>query len=138
MSTHDYADDISQHSYDSTRPHSIDFSIALEHQLEIDSLPNSPTVARTSEDHAQPLDPQVLASIVTQLRLSLEQVSKERDDLSNMLVEVQARETDLKDALHTVSERSLRLEGELAALSEKNREDQDAVAMLRSKLEDSR
>lgn len=138
MSAHDYTDDVSQHSYDSTRPHSIDLSIALEHQLEIDSLPNSPTVARSGQDHSQPLDPEVLASIVTQLRLSLENVTKERDDLSNVLVEVQARETDLKQALHTVSERCLRLEGEVATLVEKNKEDQDAVTMLRSKLEDSR
>ena len=113
MSTHDYIDDISQESYDSTRPHSIDLSIALEHQLEIDSLPNSPTVARITQDHPQTLDPQVLASIVTQLRLSLETATRERDDLSTVLGEVQARESDLKNALHTVSERCLRLEGEV-------------------------
>lgn len=138
MSTYDDIDDASSHNYESARPHSIDLSLELERQLEIDSMPNSPVVAQNLKDRPQSLDPHVLASIVTQLRLSFSEVTKERDDLSTLLAEAQARETDLKEALHTVSERCLKTESDLTAAIEKGKEDQDAVTMLRGKLEDSR
>ncbi|KAI0091796.1 hypothetical protein BDY19DRAFT_885524 [Irpex rosettiformis] len=121
------------------RPSSIDLSLELERQLEIDSLPNTPDVSQTRfTERPQSLDPHVLASIVTQLRLSLAEVSKERDDFSQTLSEVQEREANLKDALHTVSERCLKLEQDLAVVTEKRQEEADAVTMLRGKLEDSR
>ena len=86
------------------RPSSIDLSLELERQLEIDSLPNTPDVPNTRfSERPQSLDPQVLASIVTQLRSSLTDVSKERDSLARTRSEVQEREANLKDALHTVS-----------------------------------
>ena len=121
------------------RPSSIDLSLELERQLEIDSLPNTPDVPNTRfSERPQSLDPQVLASIVTQLRSSLTDVSKERDSLARTLSEVEEREANLKDALHTVSERCLNLERELTAATEKAKEETDAVTMLRGKLEDSR
>jgi len=142
MPIHDDSD-TSMHSLHTSathsRPHSIDLSLELERQLEIDSLPNSPAVTQSFKaGRPQSLDPQVLASIVTQLRLSLTEVSKERDDLTNLLAEMQAREQDLKDTLHTVSEKCLVLESELSSVTEKGKEDADAVIMLRGKLEDSR
>lgn len=136
MSLHD-EEDSAQFEHDPTRPHPTDFSLDLERQLETESIPSSPADDRA---FSQPdsLDPQVLASIVTQLRLSLSDVTRERDDLANLLAEVQTRETGVKDALHQVSEKAIVLEGELSAALEKQKEDQDAIVMLRGKLEDSR
>ncbi|KAI0343139.1 hypothetical protein BDW22DRAFT_1239605 [Trametopsis cervina] len=141
MSIHETNDTVDRYMGDNPhqRPSSIDLSLELERQLEIDSLPNSPVVAHTRiTERPQSLDPQVLTSIVTQLRLALGEVTKERENLSQSLAESQAREHDLKDALHTVSERCLQLEAELVSVSEKGKEDADAVTMLRGKLEDSR
>ncbi len=142
MSTHESTteENLQQmHEEARNRPSSIDLSLELERQLEIDSLPNSPDVPNTRfSDRPQSLDPHVLASIVTQLRLSLTEVSRERDALAHTLAEVQERELNLKDALHTVSERCVQLEQDLTIVTEKSKEETDAVTMLRGKLEDSR
>jgi hypothetical protein len=138
MSNHERPDDLilAMNEDIRNRPSSIDLSLELERQLEIDSVPNTPDAPAFEQSNT--LDPQVLASIVTQLRLSLTDVSKERDGLAHLLAEVQEREVNLKDALHTVSERCLKLEGELIAATEKSKEEADSVVMLRGKLEDSR
>ena len=119
------------------RPHSIDLTLELEQQLDDESTPNSPAFPR-SRSRPQSLDPHVLASIVTQLRLSLSEVTKERDELSAILSETQSNELSMKDALHTLAEKCVRLETDLTASQDKNREDADAISMLRGKLEDSR
>ncbi|KAI0953851.1 hypothetical protein AcV7_007265 [Taiwanofungus camphoratus] len=120
-------------SLKSNRPHSIDLTLELERQLECESLPTSPNRARP-----QSLDTNVLASIVTQLRMSLDNVTKERDNLSEQLAEVRGHETDLKEALHTVSEKCLRLEADLSAARDKHKEDEESISMLRTKVEESR
>ncbi|PCH44391.1 hypothetical protein WOLCODRAFT_165104 [Wolfiporia cocos MD-104 SS10] len=117
------------------RPPSIDFNLDLEHQLESESIPCSPT---DTEERPQSLDTNVLASIVTQLRLSLETVSKERDSLSEQLSEAKYREENLREALHTVSEKCHRTEAELATARDQHQDDEDAIAMLRQKVEESR
>lgn len=119
------------------RPHSIDLTLELEQQLDDESTPSSPAFPQT-RSRPQSLDPHVLASIITQLRLSLAETSKERDELSAMLSETQSNEVSMKDALHNLAEKCVRLEVELTASQEKNKEDADAISMLRGKLEDSR
>ncbi|KAH9946503.1 hypothetical protein B0H21DRAFT_743135 [Amylocystis lapponica] len=121
------------YEHNSSRPHSIDLTFELERQLDDESLPSSPHAPRP-----QSLDTNVLASIVTQLRMSLEGVTKERDSFAEQLATIQSRESNSKDALHTVTERCLHLETELAAARDLHKEDEDAIAMLRSKVEESR
>ena len=80
----------------------------------------------------------MLASIVTQLLSSLTYVTMERDELASLLTEVQNRESGLTEALHQTSEKYMKMEAELLTAQDRQKEDQDAIAMLRSKLEDSR
>ncbi|THH32374.1 hypothetical protein EUX98_g1823 [Antrodiella citrinella] len=140
MSLHDIAED--EHydvASESKRPHSIDLTLELERQLDNESLPpNSPAPHLRSQSRPQSLDPHVLASIVTQLRLNVEEVTKERDELAHLYAEAQASQSEMKAALDAVSERCLALESQLAIAIEKQQEDADAVTMLRGKLEDSR
>lgn len=137
MSTHDYDDGAQYTVHDYPYRGSIDESLELERQLDMESLPTSPSDPRFAISPSS-LDPAILASLVTQLRLSGVELEKERDELVKKLNEAYSREADLKDALSSVSERCLRLEDELRTAVEKGREDQDAVVMLRGKLEDSR
>ncbi|GBE86507.1 hypothetical protein BKA93DRAFT_732835 [Sparassis latifolia] len=129
----DYKDSVEDLSHDFTRPHSIDLTLELEHQLEAESLPNSPSVGRPRS-----LDTHVLASLITQLRMSVEELTKERDGLSNLLVETKSREQDTQEALTIVAEKCVHLEAELAAAQNKIQEDEDAITMLRGKVEESR
>ena len=133
-----HEDGFPAHDTDSARPHSIDLTLELERQLEAESLPTSPVDPNHSHSRSHSLDPQVLASIVTQLRLSLTDVTRERDELASLLTEVQNRESGLTEALHQTSEKYMKTEAELLAAQDRQKEDQDAIAMLRSKLEDSR
>ncbi|TCD68405.1 hypothetical protein EIP91_010806 [Steccherinum ochraceum] len=126
-------------SFESNRPHSIDLTLELERQLDNESLPpTSPAPPRRPQSRPQSLDPHVLASIVTQLRLSLEEVTKERDELAHLFTESQASQAELKSTLEHVSEKCTKAESELAVAIDKQQEDADAVTMLRGKLEDSR
>ncbi|KAJ3481153.1 hypothetical protein NLI96_g7853 [Meripilus lineatus] len=133
----DFYDDEPTNINDSARPHSIDLTLELEQQLDDESTPSSPAFPQS---HSRPhsLDSHVLASLVTQLRISLADTSRERDELTAMLSETQSNEASMKDALHNLAEKCVRLETELSASQEKNREDADAISMLRGKLEDSR
>ena len=119
------------------RPHSIDLSLELEHQLNTESLPNSPAPDRNSFKR-QSLDPHVLASIVTQLRISLAEVTKERDDLLQASEEATQKQVILQENLQIVTDRSTRLEEQLSVAQDKHREDEEAITMLRTKVEESR
>ncbi len=119
--------------HESNRPTSIDLSLALERELDNESLPNSPNPPRP-----QSLDTHVLASIVTQLRLSLAEVTKERDTLKEHLAEAQTREGGLKEALEHVTDKCLHCENELEAAAAKRQEDEETISMLRTKVEESR
>ncbi|OCH93711.1 hypothetical protein OBBRIDRAFT_714539, partial [Obba rivulosa] len=111
---------------------SIDLTLELEHQLEREE-PFSP-----QKERPQSLDTNVLASIVTQLRMSLDEVAKERDGLKEALAAAAEQEADMKEALDNVTERCTQMEAELKAARDKNQEDEDAITMLRSKVEESR
>ncbi|EIW58724.1 uncharacterized protein TRAVEDRAFT_168455 [Trametes versicolor FP-101664 SS1] len=119
--------------HEPNRPTSIDLTLALERELDNESLPNSPNPPRP-----QSLDTHVLASIVTQLRLSLAEVTKERDTLSEQLAEAQTREGGLKEALEHVTDKCLRCENELEGAAAKRQEDEETISMLRTKVEESR
>src|SRR5882757_6416656 len=119
------------------RPHSIDLSLELEHQLDSESLPNSPAHDRKSFRH-QSLDPHVLASIITQLRISLAEVTRERDDLLQVLEEATQKQAIFRENLQIVTDRSTGLEEQLSVAQDKHKEDEEAIAMLRTKVEESR
>ncbi len=118
---------------DSNRPASIDLSLELERQLDAESLPNSPNPPRP-----QSLDTSVLASIVTQLRLSLAEVTKERDTLAEKVSEAQTRQVGLRETLDHVTEKCIRMENDLEVATNQRKEDEETIAMLRSKVEESR
>ncbi|RPD64302.1 hypothetical protein L226DRAFT_544892 [Lentinus tigrinus ALCF2SS1-7] len=118
---------------DSTRPTSIDLSLELERELDAESLPNSPNPPRP-----QSLDTNVLASIVTQLRLSLAETTKERDALADKIAEAQTREEGMRETLEHVTEKCIRMENELEVAANQHKEDEETIAMLRTKVEESR
>jgi chromosome segregation ATPase len=121
----------------SPRPHSIDLTLELEHQLDSESLPNSPAFDRNSFKH-QSLDPHVLASIVTQLRTSLAEVTKERDHILQAFEEATQKQALLQENLQIVTDRSTKLEEQLSVAQDKHKDDEEAIAMLRTKVEESR
>lgn len=116
------------------RPHSIDLTLELERQLESESLPTSPQAA----NRPQSLDSSVLASIVTQLRFSLEEVTKERDALVALLEQSTSKHADLQDSLQFATDRATSLEEKLSVAHDKHKEDEEAISMLRTKVEESR
>ena len=119
------------------RPYSIDLSLELEHQLNTESLPNSPAHDVDSFKR-QSLDPHVLASIITQLRTSLENVTKERDDLLLAWEEATQKQAFLQENLQIVTDRSTKLEEQLSIAQDKHKDDDEAISMLRTKVEESR
>ncbi|KAI0629183.1 hypothetical protein C8Q77DRAFT_1181436 [Trametes polyzona] len=126
------APDVAIHP-DSNRPTSIDLSLELERELDNESLPNSPNPPRP-----QSLDTNVLASIVTQLRLSLAEVTKERDTLAEQLAEARTREQGLKEALDHVTDKCICVETALEVAANQRKEDEETISMLRTKVEESR
>lgn len=112
-------------------------TLELEHQLDSESLPNSPAHDRNSFKH-QPFDPHVLASIITQLRTSVAEVTKERDVLLQAFEEATQKQAVLQENLQIVTDRSAKLEEQLSAAQDKHKDDEEAIAMLRTKVEESR
>ncbi|KAF5369222.1 hypothetical protein D9757_010029 [Collybiopsis confluens] len=128
------------------RPFSIDLSLELERQLEMDSDSLPPTPAYNATLQSAPvlanmrdsLDPDVLAHIISQLRRSLADMSKERDDLVNLLSGAHSREAELEDALQHMTDKAVGMEEELMVARRKNKDDEEAISLLRSKVEESR
>lgn len=142
---------------------SIDFSIELERQLEgmEASPPGSPpaTVDANADENirvgADPsiteadvtlngqsdkelLDPEILAHIITQLRQSLLEITKERDELVKMLGHANEEEATVKDALQLMTEKATQAEEELGEAKIKMKEDEEQIVLLRAKVEESR
>jgi hypothetical protein len=114
---------------------SIDLSLELEHQLESDSVPNSPSVPTAGHGdsaHAS-LDPHILAHIITQLRESLAKMTNERDDLISQLAGSHSRIAEFKDSLELLTDRCARLESDLETARKQHQDDEEAISMLRSK-----
>lgn len=129
MATHEQKYD------DPPRPFSIDLTLELERQLDNESNPNSPVDA-TERPHS--LDSHVLASIVTQLRLSLADVTRERDEFSQTVVELRAREAETADTLEQMTGKCSKMQEELDNARTKIKDDEDTISILRTKVEESR
>ncbi|KAF7770598.1 hypothetical protein Agabi119p4_6572 [Agaricus bisporus var. burnettii] len=133
--------------------YSIDLSMELERQLELESSPpRTPTSASTSihsplptpsHHQQQPqqlesLDPHVLAHIVAELRKTIEDMTKERNDLLKLLDSATMREASLQDTLQLMTEKATDYEEELSEAKKKIRQDEDDISLLRHKVEESR
>jgi hypothetical protein len=130
---------------------SIDLSLELERQLNMESpLPSSSyediahaaaKVAANSngeQQHYGKPDPDVLAHIVTHMRKSLLDVTKERDELVGMLANANSQDADTKDALQLMTEKATSAGEELDIARKKMREDEEQIVLLRAKVEESR
>ena len=84
------------------------------------------------------LDPLVLAGIIANLRADLARVTQERDALTDTLNNAPGKEAELREALALLTERCQELEREVERLRRKSQDDDDAIQMLRSKVEESR
>ena len=155
---HQHLNPFSAHNSSSSlhgRAHSIDMSIELEHQLQLEEEFTTTTINTTTAtttnttaamlepravemDQRVSLDPVVLSGIVANLRESMEELTKERDVLADTLGQAHAREADLKEALALVTERCEKVEAEVEGLRKKSQDDEEAISLLRSKVEESR
>ncbi|KAK2465634.1 hypothetical protein APHAL10511_002178 [Amanita phalloides] len=108
---------------------SIDLSLELEHQLEHMESPPS---------NRESLDPHVLAHIIMQLRHSLAEMTKERDEVVKALSSAFSKEAELNEAVQLLTDKATGREEELAEARKKLKEDEEAIIMLRSKVEESR
>ena len=135
MSTHEEPISHESHEGDPTRPHSFDLTLELERQLEADSLPSSPA---RPEGRPQSLDTNVLASLVTSLRINIAELTKERDELSASLKDAHGRAEDLTSEVHQLKGAQAETDTELATLRQKVRDDEESIVLLRSKVEESR
>ena len=89
-------------------------------------------------DQRVSLDPVVLSGIVANLRQSLEDLTKERDALVDTVSQAHVREAELNEALALVTERCANYEVEVEGLKKKSQDDEEAISLLRSKVEESR
>lgn len=83
-------------------------------------------------------DPDILAHIITQLRQSLADMTRERDELVKMLATANMEEAHAKDALQLMTDKATEAEEELTEARKKMREDEDQIMLLRTKVEESR
>ncbi|KAF8630754.1 hypothetical protein AX17_005349 [Amanita inopinata Kibby_2008] len=129
---------------------SIDLSLELEHQLEhmeSSSLHHADTDSNrhsgsssAAQAHSlrESLDPHVLAHIIMQLRQSLAEMTKDRDELVKALSSALSKEAELNDAMQLMTDKATGLEENLAEARKKMTDDEDAITLLRSKVEESR
>ena len=137
----------SDSTMDPTKKHfSIDLSLELERQLDMESYP--PTPPHNNEAHAQQngdqaikresMDPLVLAHIIKQLRQSLADVTKDRDELIQMAALSATHEAELQEALQQMTDKAVSMELELSDARKRIKDDEDSISMLRTKVEESR
>ncbi|KAF7309613.1 Fungal-trans domain-containing protein [Mycena indigotica] len=125
-----------------SRHHSIDLSIQLEYELDTESLP--PTPANPPQPEPTPpiqlpdIDPSVLVHIIGQLRIQLTDMTKERDDLLALLSAAHVKEAELQDALSHITDKAMSLDEALSDSRRRNKDDEEAISMLRTKVEESR
>lgn len=127
---------------------SIDLSLELERQLYMESppvssgyrdedIPHAAKEAAADSNDSKP-DPDVLAHIVTHMRKSLTDVTRERDDLVKMLANANSQDANTKDALQLMTEKATSAGEELDIARKKLREDEEQIVLLRAKVEESR
>lgn len=118
---------------------SIDLSLELERQLDMETFPSTPTTTKKDEEpNQESLDPFVLAHIIKELRQSLEEVTKDRDELRQLIASSHANEAELRDTLQHMIDKATAAEVELTDARKKMKDDEEAISMLRSKVEESR
>jgi len=117
------------------RPCSIDLTLELERQLDNESLPPD-----TPGDLKRPqsLDPQVIAHIITDLRSTLADTTRHRDELAKTLADIQEREKDLTDTLAYMTDKCSELQVQLDTAANKAQDDENTISLLRTKVEESR
>jgi hypothetical protein len=108
---------------------SIDLSLELEREL--DALENSAS-------DPLPLDPQVLSSLVSQLRRSVAELTQTRDDLVASLSNARAESAELRHTVDQAGERENELQGKVNRLEEQTQADRETINILRQKVEESR
>jgi hypothetical protein len=117
---------------ESRRPYSIDLALELEQQLG-DELESSGSAHRAAQ-----FDPHILANLVMQLRHSIAEITKERDDLSRMLSNAQSQNAELHDNLHYMTTKCSMMEMQLEEAKKKIADEEEVITMLRSRVEESR
>ncbi|KAG6810863.1 hypothetical protein H0H92_010019 [Tricholoma furcatifolium] len=136
---------LSSESLAGTKKHfSIDLSLELERQLDMESFPPTPvhyvdgkpvTGIKSPRDS---MDPQILAHIVKQLQQSLVDVTRERDELREAVALSHSHEAEIQDALQHMIDKATTMEIELSDARKKIKDDEEAIALLRTKVEESR
>lgn len=124
-------------------PFGTDFSLELSGALESDAHDHLSGKETQMDDFASivMLDPEVLASLIIQLRTNLSSATRERDllrgerdELIRDLVITQTRLQDLEGS----QEREVQLLNEMASWRKRAEDAEEQVAMLRGKVEESR
>ncbi|KAK7031355.1 hypothetical protein R3P38DRAFT_2923057 [Favolaschia claudopus] len=132
---------------DKPNRYSIDLSLELEHQLDMESP--LPTPANPAQSHQQrpsmdmpfklpDIDPHVLAHIISGLRHQLADMTKERDDLVVLIDTAHKKEAELQDALQHITDKAMDLDEALSEARRQNKDDTEAISLLRTKVEESR
>ncbi|KAG5645723.1 hypothetical protein DXG03_005418 [Asterophora parasitica] len=126
------------------RHFSIDLSLELERQLDMETFP--PTPGHDMDSHPrtdgtaarESMDPQILAHIVKQLQDSLAEATRDRNELQKAVALSHSHEAELQDALQHMIDKATTMEIELTDARKKIKDDEDAIALLRTKVEESR
>src|SRR4051794_13819728 len=95
------------------RPYSIDLALELEQQLGDESELSSPA------HRPPPFDPHILANLVMQLRHSVAEITKERDELSRLLTTATSQNAELNDNLHYMTNKCSVMEMQLEEAKKK-------------------
>ena len=90
------------------------------------------------QDETLPNDVDALHKLVKSLTHALGEVTKERDGLYESLSACCAREAEARDSLQAAVDKRTEIEAEVEQLRKKGQEDEEAITMLRSKVEESR
>ena len=124
------------------RHFSIDLSLELERQLDMETFPPTPThpnpPGAADISNRESLDPHILAHIIKQLQQSLADVTKDRDELRQLIASAHSNQAELQDALQHMIDKATTMEMELTDARQKIKDDEEAIALLRSKVEESR
>ncbi|KZT43169.1 hypothetical protein SISSUDRAFT_744431 [Sistotremastrum suecicum HHB10207 ss-3] len=120
--------------YSSHHPKSsIDLSLELERDLDAADHPNEHELPTSPA-----LDPDVLSSLVIQLRTNLAEITQSRDDLVTALAHAHQQEAELRDTLSLAAEKNAELQTEVETLRAKAKDDEESIHLLRQKVEESR
>jgi len=70
--------------------------------------------------------------------MSVADVTRERDELSQTIVELRSREAETADTLGHMTEKCSKMQEELDNAHTKIKDDEDTISILRTKVEESR